>query len=91
MDQGARDRISKANEDNASHFIWAELPKNLKAQWDMRLIRSVLDTCRRLQRKQRLFAAHVRILKEFGYCRYSTATAGNRFVRLYDDVITQRA
>jgi hypothetical protein len=51
IDDGARDRISKANEDNAAHFIWAELPKDLKVEWDARLIRSVLDMCQRFGRK----------------------------------------
>jgi hypothetical protein len=64
------------------------LPKGLKAQWDMRLIRSVLDTCHRFECSHRLFAPHIRILMEI---RYSTATAGNRFVRLYDDVMTRPA
>ena len=46
-DQNARDRIGSVNEENAAHFIWFELPKELKAEWDMRLIRSVLDDCPR--------------------------------------------
>jgi hypothetical protein len=46
-DQSARDRIASVNEENAAHFIWFELPKELKAEWDMRLIRSVLDDCPR--------------------------------------------
>ena len=46
-DQSARDRIGSVNEENAAHFIWFELPKELKAQWDMRSIRSVLDDCPR--------------------------------------------
>ena len=44
-DQGARDRISTATEENAIHFIWAELPKELKAEWERPLIRNVLDCC----------------------------------------------
>ena len=40
-----RDRIRSASEGDAANFIWMELPKERKAEWDARLIRSVLDTC----------------------------------------------
>jgi hypothetical protein len=52
-DQGARDRISTATEDNAIHFIWTELPKELKTEWDWPLIRSVLDACPKFAHMQR--------------------------------------
>jgi hypothetical protein len=47
VDKDARDRISAANVDNAAHFIWFELSKELKADWNVQMIRSVLDICPR--------------------------------------------
>ncbi len=82
----ARHRISNASEEDAAQFIWMELPRDLKEDWDARLVRSVLDTCHRFEHQQNRFLPRVGNLTGF---RYSPETAGNRFVRLYDDVMIQ--
>ena len=92
-DHSAVDRLGAANEDNAAHFIWFELSKELKAEWDTRLIRSVLDTCPRFEAltEHNSFACcdfgilMICMLKDNRYS-LASSSSGSRFVKLFEDV-----